>query len=104
MGKAKSADVQAPELENSAPEDGAILAEGVLQPYAVTHEGGLRLRQEPRLDAATIAVLPCGAGVFADEEPGPEGWLHVLTGRLSGWMMAKYLEELPLPELNDDTD
>lgn len=88
-------------LENGCPDDKAELAEGVLQPYAVAFKGVLRLRQEPRLDAPIIAVLPCGAGVFADGEPGPEGWLHVLTGRLSGWMMAEHLEPLLLPELDD---
>ena len=90
-------------LENGCPDDEAELAEGVLQPYAIAFNGGLRLRRDPRLDAPVIAVLPCGAGVFADGESGPDGWLHVLTGRLSGWMMAKYLEKLPLPELSNET-
>lgn len=69
--------------------------------YAVTPTGGLRLREEPRLDAPIITELPCGAGVFGDGEPGPDGWRHVFTGRLSGWMMDKYLEPLlgTLPSL-----
>lgn len=91
-------------LENSGPEDKAELVEGVLQPYAVAFADALRLRQEPRLNAPIIATLPCGVGVFADGEPGPDGWLHVRTGRLSGWMMAKYLEALPPPELDDGPD
>lgn len=91
-------------LEISGPEDKTELAEGVFQPYAVAFKGVLRLRQEPRPDAPIIAELPYGAGVFADGEPGPDEWLHVRTGRLSGWMMAKYLEALPLPELGDGTD
>ena len=93
-----------PALENDGPEAEAELAEGVLQPYAVAFKGVLRLRQEPRLDAPVLATLPCGAGVFADGEPGPDGWMHVRTGRLSGWMMAEYLEALPLPELDDGAD
>lgn len=88
----------------NGPEDEAELAEGVLQPYVVAFKGVLCLRQEPSLDAPLVAVLPCGAGVFADGEPGPEGWLHVLTGKLSGWMMAEHLEVLPLPELGNGTD
>lgn len=89
---------------DNGPEDEAELTEGVLQPYAVAFKGVLLLRQEPRLDAPIVAVLPCGAGVFADGESGPDGWLHVLTGRLSGWMMAEYLEALPLPELGNEPD
>lgn len=72
--------------------------ECVLREYAVTGCEALNLRAEPVLDAPVAAVLPRGAGVFEDGEPGPEGWLHVRTGRLEGWMMAKYLEPLPLPE------
>lgn len=113
MERTKSPDVQAPEqevterkaseptVENSGQEDEAVLSEAVLQPYAVAFKGGLRLRQEPRLDAPIITELPCGAGVYADGESGPDGWLHVLTGKLSGWMMSEYLEALPLPELGD---
>lgn len=93
-----------PALERSGPDGEAELVEGVLQPYAVAFKGVLRLRQEPRPDAPIIAALPCGAGVFADGESGPDGWLHVLTGRLSGWMMAEHLEALPLPELGDEPD
>lgn len=81
------------------PEDGAELAECVLTQYAVAGTALLNLRERPSLDAPVIAKLPQGAGVFADGEPGPEGWLHVCTGRLEGWMMAQYLDALPLPEL-----
>lgn len=80
-------------------EDEAELKEGLLVEYAVASANGLRLRQEPSLDAAILAVLPQGDGVFCDGEPGPEGWFHVRTGRLEGWMLARHLEELPLPEL-----
>lgn len=90
--------------EGGSLENEAELAEGVLQPYAVAFKGVLRLRQEPRPDAPIIAELPCGAGVFADGEPGPDGWLHVRTGRLSGWMMAEYLEALPLPDLGNGAE
>ena len=75
------------------------LAECVLTEYAVTGCEALNLRAEPVLDAPIVAQLPRGAGVFEGAEPGPEGWLHVRTGRLEGWMMSKYLEALPLPEL-----
>lgn len=78
-------------------EDAAELAEGVLLPYAVTAAGGLRLRLKPSVDAPIVAELPYGAGVYADE--CMDGWLHVRTGRLEGYMMAMYLEALPLPEL-----
>lgn len=78
-------------------EDEAELAEGLLVEYVVTAEGGLRLRERPTLDAPVVAVLPCGAGVFGDGEPAPNGWVHVFTGRLSGWMMDKHLEQLGLP-------
>ena len=79
--------------------DEAELAEGLLQPYAVTDCEHLNLREGPSLDASIITVLPRGAGVFGDGEQGPDGWRHVRTGRLSGWMMDKHLEALPLPEL-----
>ena len=91
-------------LETSGSEAETEPVAGALQPYAIAFKGVLRLRQEPCLDAPIIATLPCGAGVFADGEPGPDGWLHVRTGRLAGWMMAEYLEALPLPNLGDGTD
>lgn len=78
--------------------DEAELAEGLLVEYAVTARGGLRLRESPSADAPILAVLPQGAGVLACEEP-ENGWLHVQTGRLEGWMMAKHLEALSWPEL-----
>ncbi len=79
-------------------EDAAVLQEGLLTEYAVTAEGGLNLRAGPGLDAGIIAVLPCGAGVYAEDEP-MGGWLYVRTGRLEGWMMAAHLDPLPLPVL-----
>lgn len=78
--------------------DEAELTECVLTEYAVTGCNLLNLRAGPVLDAPIVAQLPRGAGVFEAAEPGPEGWLHVRTGRLEGWMMSKYLEPLPLPE------
>lgn len=71
-------------------------AEGLYVEYAVNAKGGLRLREEPSMDAPIIAVLPRGAGVLACEEP-ENGWLHVRTGRLKGWMMSKFLEAIPWP-------
>lgn len=79
-------------------EDEMDAAGSALPLCAVTAAGGLRLRQEPNLQAPVIAELPCGAGVYAEGE-AVNGWLHVRTGRLEGFMMARYLEVLPLPEL-----
>lgn len=76
----------------------AELAEGLLTEYAVTAETGLYLREGPGVDSAALAALPQGAGVLAEGE-AEDGWLRVRTGRLEGWMMAQYLEALPLPEL-----
>lgn len=111
MAKTKKADeaagaipqeVVGPESEKEllgCQEDEAVLQEGLLVAFAVASANGLRLRKEPSLDADILVVLPQGDGVFCDGEPGPEGWLHVRTGRLEGWMLAKHLDELPFPEL-----
>lgn len=74
-------------------EDEAELSEGTLTEYSVTADNGLRLRERPSMDAPVIAVLPWGAGVFADEPPVGE-WLCVTTGLLSGYMLAKHLAPL----------
>lgn len=79
-------------------QDEAEVLEDSLIEYAVSAEGGLRLRAYPGQDAPVLAVLPKDIGVFAGGEP-MDGWLYVHTGRLEGWMMAKHLEALPLPEL-----
>lgn len=84
---------QAGESEPTDPQDEAELFEGTLTEYAVTAEGGLRLRERPSPDAPIIAVLPWGAGVFADEPP-VGGWVCVTTGLLSGYMMAEHLAPL----------
>ena len=81
--------------------DEAELVEGLYVEYAVTSKGGLRLREAPGVESPIIAVLPQGAGVFGDGVPGPDGWFHVRTGHLEGWMMAKYLEALSWPELSN---
>lgn len=73
--------------------------EGRLAEYAVTSESGLNLRDAPGMDGAVLAELPRGAGVYSYGE-AQDGWLRVRTGRLEGWMLAKHLEELPLPELS----
>ncbi len=95
--------------ETIGPEDGsellgcqdeAELQDGLLLEYAVTAENGLYLRAGPSVDSAALAVLPWGAGVFAEGGGEPEkGWLRVRTGRLAGYMMEQHLEALPLPEL-----
>jgi len=79
-------------------EDEVVLAKGMFIVYAVTAEGGLRLRREPSLNAPVIAELPWGAGVFGNGDPPIDGWRQVFTGRLSGWMMAEYLEPVAVPE------
>ncbi len=84
---------QADERESAGSHDEAELFEGMLTEYAVTAEGGLRLRERPSPDAPIIAVLPWGAGVFADEPP-LGGWVCVTTGLLSGYMMAEHLAPL----------
>ncbi len=73
--------------------DETELEEGTLTEYAVTAEGGLRLRERPDGNAPVIATLPWGAGVFADEEPIGE-WIPVTTGLLSGYMMGRHLAPL----------
>lgn len=73
--------------------------EGLIREYAVTAEGLLNLRDAPSFAGTILAELPRGAGVYSYENP-VDGWLHVRTGRLEGWMLAEYLEELPLPELS----
>lgn len=81
-------------------QDEAELQDGLLLEYAVTAETGLFLRAGPSVDSAALAVLPWGAGVFAEGGGEPEkGWLRVRTGRLAGYMMEQHLEALPLPEL-----
>lgn len=89
-----------PESELLGCQDEAELQEGLLLEYAVTAENGLYLRAGPSVDSAALAVLPWGAGVFAEGGSEPEnGWLRVRTGRLAGYMMEQHLEALPLPEL-----
>ncbi len=84
----------ADESELAGCQDEAELQEGELTEYAVTAEGGLNLRERPSLDAPVLAVLPWGAGVFADEPQAGE-WLPVTTGLLSGYMLTKHLAPLP---------
>lgn len=88
----------APETAPGADTPGTPL-EGLIRAYAVTAEGLLNLRDAPGYHGAILAELPRGAGVYSYEKP-VDGWLHVRTGRLEGWMLAEYLEELPLPELS----
>lgn len=73
--------------------------ERLITEYAVTVEGLLNLRDAPGFHGAILAALPQGAGVYSYDKP-VDGWIHVRTGRLEGWMLAEHLEELPLPELS----
>lgn len=91
-----------PEAGSELPggQDEAELQDGLLLEYAVTAETGLFLRAGPSVNSAALAVLPWGAGVFAEGGGEPEkGWLRVRTGRLAGYMMEQHLEALELPEL-----
>ena len=66
---------------------------------AVSAAQGLNLRAAPSMDAAVLAVLPKGAGMFVDSNQLPADgtilpWLAVTTGKLSGYVDSKYLEEV----------
>lgn len=89
------AGADAPQVQT---EHGELL-ERLITEYAVTAEGLLNLRDAPSFAGTILAELPRGAGVYSYDKP-VDGWLHVHTGRLEGWMLAEYLEELPLPELS----
>ena len=117
-----SQDTQGAGAQPGAAEDGQErpdeeqLAECVLTECAVTGCEALNLRELPDLSARVQAddrsgslTTALGASFGCAEQPprqpaaaqGPvDGWLFVRTGRLEGWMMAKYLEALPLPELS----
>lgn len=84
---------------HGAPLDEGELLEGLIAEYAVTGCNALNLRDAPGFHGAILAELPRGAGVYSCDKP-VDGWLHVRTGRLEGWMLAEHLEELPLPELS----
>lgn len=86
------------DLSGAQPDESTLL-EGLIAEYAVTAEGGLNLRDAPGYHGAILSELPRDAGVYSYDKP-VDGWLHVRTGRLEGWMLAEYLEELPLPELS----
>ena len=83
----------ADESELAGCQDETELQDGELTEYAVRAEHGLRLRERPSLDAPVTAVMPWGAGVFADEPPVGE-WVRVTTGLLSGYMLAEHLAPL----------
>ncbi len=97
--KTAAAPGTAREARGGRMEDPRAGLEGLLAEYAVTSESGLNLRDAPGMDGAVLAELPRGAGVYSYGE-AQDGWLRVRTGRLEGWMLAKHLEELPLPELS----
>ncbi len=79
-------------------QDEAELAEALFIEYAVTGCERLNLRQEPSTDAPVVALLPRDVGVFGADGPAADGWRQVCTGRLSGWVMDKYLAPLELPD------
>ena len=97
--KTAAAPGTAREARGGRMEDPRAGLEGLLAEYAVTSESGLNLRDAPGMDGAVLAELPRGAGGYSYGE-AQDGWLRVRTGRLEGWMLAKHLEELPLPELS----
>lgn len=61
--------------------------------YAVTADPGLNLREGPSKAAPVITELPRGIGVFPTGVTQGE-WTEVSTGRLTGWVMRKFLEPL----------
>lgn len=75
------------ETEQELPEGNAPLE------YAVAGCERLNLRERPSLDAPVLAELPQGVGVSCTGERR-DAWWEVVTGRLAGWVMAKYLAPL----------
>lgn len=66
---------------------------------AVAADAGLNLREAADLGAPVVAVLPKGVGVFVDPaQLGESGsipeWLQVTTGKLSGFVVSRFLETL----------
>ena len=59
--------------------------------YVVTPSGGLNLRETPSADARVMGVIPRGAQVTVEQEQG--GWCQVAYETLSGWVMARYLQD-----------
>lgn len=69
--------------------------------YVVTADPGLNLREGPSKATPIIVELPHGVGVFpTGVVQGP--WMEVATGRLTGWVLAEFLEPEPLFLLTDD--
>ena len=66
---------------------------------AVAPDKGLNLREAPKMDSPVLAVLPKGVGVFVDPTQLPADgtvpeWLQVTTGKLSGFVVSRFLEKL----------
>ncbi len=61
--------------------------------YAVAGCELLNLREQPGLEARILTVLPCGVGVSATGQRQGEWW-EVVTGRLTGWVLSTYLEQV----------
>jgi eukaryotic-like serine/threonine-protein kinase len=56
---------------------------------------GLRLRQNPTLEATVIALLPDGTAVTLHELSQDGQWARVTTDRAEGWVSAQYLYDTP---------
>ena len=59
--------------------------------YVVTPSGGLNLRETPSADARVMGVIPRGTQVTVEQEQ--DGWCQVTYEMLSGWVMARYLQD-----------
>ena len=77
--------------EDANPQAPADLPPDAPLEYAVAGCDALNLRKSPGLDSPVIAVLPRGAGV-SDTGRVQNDWWEVVTGRLTGWVLAEYLE------------
>ena len=82
--------IEEPETVETAPEEPEPVETAPIE-YAVTGCDYLNLREAPSLDAPVIVRLPRGVGVSDTGEIQGE-WCEVATGRLTGWVMAQYLE------------
>lgn len=94
-------------LPQDVPEDAAP-EEDEADPvcYQVNCPGGVHLRAGPGKAYRSLAVLPAGARVLADDAmemlradraPGDSAWMMVLSKAGSGWVDGAYLERLDGP-------
>jgi hypothetical protein len=83
-------------LESSAPGSEATVVDAI---------GGVRVRETPGVDGATLGALKTGAQVriLDDLESGEgEQWVKISWrgGRMEGWLPLRYLQEIGLLDWN----